>query len=74
MDIKSVDKKRVVGTYNRYDVAIVSGSGARCTDDCGREYIDLGSGIGVNSLGYCDKGWVAAVSKQLAALQHTSNL
>jgi len=74
MDIKSVDKKHVVGTYNRYDVAIVSGSGARCTDDCGREYIDLGSGIGVNSLGYCDKGWVAAVSKQLATLQHTSNL
>ncbi|MDE6550425.1 MAG: acetylornithine/succinylornithine family transaminase [Clostridia bacterium] len=74
MDIKTTDKTYVVGTYNRYGVAIVSGSGSRCVDDSGKEYIDLGSGIGVNSLGYCDSGWIGAVTAQLNALQHASNL
>ena len=51
-----------------------SGRGAKVWDETGKEYLDLGSGIGVNSLGYCDPEWVEAVSGQAARLQHTSNL
>ena len=40
----------------------------------GKEYIDFTSGIGVNCLGYCDDGWVKAVTDQAAKLQHCSNL
>ena len=51
-------------TYGRFPVALVSGKGAVATDTEGRQYIDFTSGIGVNSLGYCDDGWVKAVSRQ----------
>jgi acetylornithine/N-succinyldiaminopimelate aminotransferase len=37
------------------------------------QVIDFGSGIGTNSLGFCDKNWVAAVCNQAKTLQHTSN-
>ena len=40
----------------------------------GKDYIDLGSGIGTNSLGVADDEWAAAVSKQAATLAHCSNL
>ena len=74
MDIKQKDKKYVLGTYGRYDLLIVRGVGAECEDETGKKYIDLGSGIGVNALGYCDGGWIKAVEEQLETLQHTSNL
>lgn len=73
-DIKQKDKQYVANTYARYDVNIVSGKGATCYDEQGNEFIDLGSGIGVNSLGYADEQWSAAVAKQAQTLQHTSNL
>ncbi|MFR9066669.1 MAG: aminotransferase class III-fold pyridoxal phosphate-dependent enzyme [Faecalibacterium prausnitzii] len=40
----------------------------------GQQYLDFTSGIGVNSLGYCDLDWAEAVSEQAHKLQHTSNL
>ena len=61
-------------TYGRFPVALTSGRGAVAVDADGREYVDFGSGIGVNSLGYADPEWVAAVQAQAAALQHISNL
>ena len=61
-------------TYKRFDVEIVSGKGAIAIDVSGKEYIDFGAGIGVNSLGYADHGWADAISKQAHTLQHTSNL
>lgn len=74
IDIKKTDKSKIVNTYARYDLAVKQGSGAVCTSYDGKEYIDFTSGIGVNSLGFCDAGWVAAVSEQLGKLQHISNL
>ena len=68
------DKQYVANTYGRFPVAIKEGKGALCKDFDGKEYIDFSSGIGVNSLGFCDEGWVNAVTKQLATLQHISNL
>lgn len=72
--IKEQSGKYVMDTYGRYDVCIVSGKNARCTDADGKEYIDMGSGIGVNALGFSDEGWADAVCKQAHKLQHTSNL
>ena len=68
------DKTYVASTYARFPVEIVSGKGALLTDAEGKEYIDLGSGIAVNTLGVADEGWKAAVIAQLDSLQHASNL
>ena len=74
MSIISLDKEYVAGTYGRFPVELVSGKGATVTDVNGKEYIDLGSGIGVTSFGFGDEQWLAAVTAQLNKLQHTSNL
>ena len=73
-EIQTYDKEKIVGTYNRFDLVIDHGKGARCVSVDGKEYIDFTSGIGVNCLGYCDDGWVKAVTEQAAKLQHCSNL
>ncbi len=72
--IKDIDKKYVMNTYNRYDLEIVEGMGVNAYDVEGKEYIDLSAGIGVNSLGFCEMGWVASVTAQLCKLNHVSNL
>ena len=73
-DWMNLDQEYIVGCYGRFPAVLVKGEGARVWDENGKEYLDLGSGIGVNSLGYCDPEWVQAVAGQAAALQHTSNL
>lgn len=73
-DFISVDKEFVANTYNRFPVEIVSGKGSVAVDKNGKEYIDLGTGIGVTAFGYCDDEWANAVCKQATTLQHTSNL
>ena len=72
--IISLDQEYVAGTYRRFPVELRSGKGCILTDVNGKEYIDLGSGIGVNSFGASDDTWVAAVTAQLQKLQHSSNL
>lgn len=74
MSTKELDRDYVAGTYGRFDVALSSGSGASYMDEEGHEYIDLGSGIAVNTFGSCDPDWVAAVTSQINTLGHTSNL
>ncbi|MBE6807013.1 MAG: acetylornithine/succinylornithine family transaminase [Ruminococcaceae bacterium] len=74
MSITQIDKQYVAGTYNRFPVEIVRGKGAECWDAEGKRYIDLGTGIGVTAFGYADEAWQAAVTAQLSAVQHTSNL
>ena len=72
--IISLDKEYVAGTYGRFPVELVSGKGSIVKDTDGKEYIDLGSGIGVTSFGFADDAWLAAVTAQAGRLQHTSNL
>lgn len=77
MTLEEIQKQHdaaLMPTYGRFPVALVQGKGATATDVEGRSYVDFGSGIGVNSMGYCDEGWVTAVSEQAARLQHISNL
>lgn len=73
-ELKAKDQAYIANTYARFDVWIENGNNAVCRDETGKEYVDFGSGIGVNVLGYSDRGWAEAVSKQLVTLQHTSNL
>ncbi len=74
MSIKELDKQYIAHTYNRFPVLFTHGKGSILYDDNGKEYIDLGSGIGVSSLGISSDGWIASVTEQLVKLQHTSNL
>ena len=74
MNIFETDKQYVANTYARFPVAIVRGEGAFAYDENGKKYIDLGAGIAVNSFGYSDPVWAKAVTDQINALQHTSNL
>lgn len=73
MNTKQKDNQYIMHTYGRYDVALKSGKGATAYDEDGKKYIDVASGIGVNSLGFCNEGWLEAVTKQAGTLQHMSN-
>ncbi len=74
MSIKELDKKYIANTYARFPIEIVRGEGSKLYDDQGKEYIDMGTGIGVSVFGVGDKEWIEAVTEQLNTLQHTSNL
>ena len=68
------DNEYVLHTYNRNPVVLEKGHGLYAEGPEGQKYLDFTSGIGVNSLGYCDLAWAEAVSDQAHKLQHTSNL
>ena len=74
IDIISTDKQYVANTYNRFPVELVNGKGSKVYDKDGKEYIDMGSGIGVTAFGIADNEWAAAVAEQAGKLQHMSNL
>ncbi len=73
-EVMKLDEQYVAGTYGRYPIEITDGRGSECRDAQGRSYIDMGTGIAVNSFGYCDDEWKAAVTAQLDKVSHTSNL
>ena len=74
MNIKEIDKKYVLPTYARADVAFVSGKNATLFDSDGKKYIDFTSGIGVVSVGHANERVAKALCEQVASLIHTSNL
>ena len=74
MTLRELDEKYVASTYASFTVCLKSGKGSLVYDENGKEYIDLGTGIAVNTFGVADEEWISAVSAQLGALQHTSNL
>ncbi|HPF86781.1 MAG TPA: aspartate aminotransferase family protein [Candidatus Limiplasma sp.] len=73
-NIKDLEQQYIAPTYARFDVAFVRGEGATLWDDAGKQYIDMGSGIAVNALGYGNKAWAQAVCEQANKLAHVSNL
>lgn len=73
-EIMQLDDTYIAHTYARFPVRLVEGEGSILWDESGRRYIDLGSGIAVNTFGIADKEWQKAVAAQLGRLQHTSNL
>lgn len=70
----AIDKNFVANTYNRFPLELVRGENSTLFDINGKEYIDMGSGIGVTAFGFNDEVWKNAVTEQLSLLQHTSNL
>lgn len=74
MDIKATDSQYVAHTYGRFPLLIAGGKGSVVWDESGKKYIDLGTGIAVNSFGVADDEWISAVTAQLGKVQHTSNL
>lgn len=74
MNVKQKDEEYIAATYSRFPLVITGGKGSVLKDDAGREYIDLGTGIAVNTFGAADSEWIKAVNDQLSRIQHTSNL
>ena len=67
-------KQYVVPNYGRFDLRLSHGKGTHVWDEEGNEYLDFGAGIAVCSIGHCHPRVVAALTKQLGTLVHTSNL
>lgn len=59
--------------YGTPEVSLTHGSGCEVWDENGIRYLDFLGGIATNSLGHAHPAIVAAVSKQIAELNHTSN-
>ncbi len=72
--LKELDSQCMIQNYGRFPAAFARGKGACLYDFDGKEYIDFGSGIGVNSLGYGHPAWAKAVCNQAKTLAHASNL
>ncbi|WP_137110305.1 aspartate aminotransferase family protein [Rhodobacter sp. SY28-1] len=64
----------VLPTYNRAPIAFVKGEGSWLIAEDGRRYLDLGSGIAVNSLGHAHPALVATLTEQAQKLWHVSNV
>ena len=73
-EIIKTDNEYVANTYARFPLVLKEGKGSLVYDETGREFIDMGSGIGVTAFGIADDEWQAAAAKQLGKLQHMSNL
>ena len=54
-ELVELDHQYTMQTYGRFDVDIDHGKGATLYDLAGKEYIDVSSGIGVNSIGYANE-------------------
>jgi len=74
MRLEEIDKKFVLQTYGRDYTNFVRGVGSKLYDESGDEYIDFGSGIGVNSVGHANTTLVEAICNQASNIIHISNL
>lgn len=73
-EIINLDKKYVMQTYGRYQLALKEGKGALVKDFEGKTYIDCIAGIAVNNVGHSHPKVVEAICNQAKTLMHTSNL
>lgn len=72
--VKKLESKLLLSTYDRYPVLLSKGQGVHVYDDKGRKYLDFLSGIGVNALGYAHPVVSKTIARQSKLLIHTSNL
>ena len=64
----------LMNNYGTPRLPLVRGEGTRLWDADGKQYLDFVGGIAVNALGHAHPAVVEAVSTQIAALGHVSNL
>ncbi len=72
-DVKSLVKKYMIETYERYDFVCERAKGMYLYDDKGEGYLDFYGGIAVNSAGNCNDKVIAAVKEQIDDVMHTFN-
>lgn len=72
-DVKSLVKKYMIETYERYDFVCERAKGMYLYDEKGQGYLDFYGGIAVNSAGNCNDKVVAAVKDQVEDVMHTFN-
>ena len=72
--IAELEKKYLLGTYNRYPIAFTRGKGVFLYDLEDKRYLDFVSGLGVNALGHAHPRIVKTIREQAAKLIHISNL
>lgn len=73
-EVKELSSKYLFQNYGRIELAFTHGKGCYLYDASGKEYLDLVSGIAVNSIGYSHPEWVKAMQEQVAKFAHVSNL
>jgi len=64
----------VMGTYNRFPIAMSQGKGCYLWDTDGNYYLDFVAGIATCTLGHAHPTLVQAISEQMQKLHHVSNL
>jgi acetylornithine aminotransferase len=73
-DLRKRFEAALMPNYGVPPLALTRGEGCRVWDVDGNSYLDLIGGIAVSALGHGHPALVQAVSSQVAALAHTSNL
>lgn len=73
-EIMGLERDYLLQNYARYPVVLHRGKGCYLYDTEGNRYLDLISGIGVNSLGYAHPRITKVIRQQAGLLLHTSNL
>src|SRR5436309_1887893 len=64
----------ILPVYNTFNIAFTHGKGVYLFDDHGKKYVDFSCGYGVNALGHCHPGAVAALKDQADKVWHISNM
>lgn len=72
--IIGLEREYLLQNYARYPLALHRGKGCYVYDLQGKRYLDLISGIGVNSLGYAHPRITKVIRQQAGLLLHSSNL
>jgi predicted acetylornithine/succinylornithine family transaminase len=72
--IMELEQNYLLQNYARYPLLLHRGRGVYAYDTDGKRYLDLISGIGVNSLGYAHPRITKVIRQQAGLLLHTSNL
>lgn len=72
--VMELERAYLLQNYSRYPLVLKRGKGCWLYDVAGRRYLDLISGIGVNSLGHAHPRIVRVIREQAALLVHSSNL
>ncbi len=74
MNTADLFSRYIVPNYGRFPVAPVRAKGLRLWDEEGKEYLDFGAGVAVDTLGHCHPAMVKAIREQAETLIHCSNL
>jgi len=72
--VQQLEHEYLLQNYARYPILLQRGKGCYVYDSEGHRYLDLISGIGVNSLGYAHPRITKVIRQQAGLLIHTSNL